>query len=86
MRCIRLVEGEDCAACNQAGLACETTIPRKQRIYSSEDQLPLRYKVMEAIMRSDYPEEDLESLEGLKRLARDVGVEVDMGESIFRPD
>jgi proline utilization trans-activator len=77
IRCIRIPgNGDACAACAQLSLACESTLPRKQRIYASYDQLQLRYRLLDTLIKKLYPDENVDSIEGIRSLARSHGLDM----------
>jgi proline utilization trans-activator len=66
IRCIRIAgNGDACAACAQLSLACESTLPRKQRVYATYDQLQTRY-----------PDDHVETTEDIRNLAKRCGVDM----------
>jgi proline utilization trans-activator len=77
IRCIRIPgNGDACAACAQLSLACEATLPRKQRVYASYDQLQLRYRLLDTLIKKLYPDENVDSIEGIRSLARGHGLDM----------
>ncbi|WVR09700.1 hypothetical protein IAU60_006776 [Kwoniella sp. DSM 27419] len=79
IRCIRPKETDGkgpCAACAQGSFDCETTLPRKQRLYLSAEQLDQGYATALAILRKLYPERDLSTLDDLTQLATECEADV----------
>lgn len=77
IRCIRIPgNGDDCAACAQLSLICESTLPRKQRVYASYDQLQLRFRLLDTLIKKLYPDENVDSIEGIRNLARAHGLDM----------
>lgn len=77
IRCIRISgENDPCAACAQLSLDCESTLPRKQRVYASYDQLQLRYRALDTLIKRLYPGENVESVDDICELARKQGIDL----------
>lgn len=77
IRCIRIPGKNDpCAACVQLNLNCESTLPRKQRVYASYDELQSRYRALDTLIKRLYPDENVESVEEIRELARKQGVDL----------
>lgn len=73
VRCIRAGESnenEPCQGCIETGVKCESTLPRKQRIYGSVENLSLRYRVLDAIVKGLYPDRDTSNIENLISIAQ----------------
>jgi proline utilization trans-activator len=82
-RCIRSPDDEKCAACEEAGAECQSTLPRKRRNLPS--QLSLRYATLDAIIRKTYPDVDTDDMEQLQRIAEELGVDIPVrGSAGFR--
>ena len=78
IRCIRINGSDDpCAACVQLKVECAATLPRKQRVYASYDQLQSRYRALDVLVKKLYPGEDLETTENILNLARRNGIQLD---------
>lgn len=71
-KCERQPDAHNCAACQEAGTKCQTTLPRKRRLVSSQPSA--RYATLEAIVRKLYPDADINTAHGLAEVAKDVGV------------
>ncbi|KAK7755803.1 hypothetical protein SLS62_002088 [Diatrype stigma] len=65
-KCIRLGTGgaggsddeanlPPCKLCTESGIRCVTTMPRKQRVYGSVENLDKRYRALEAIVSAVFP-------------------------------
>ena len=77
IRCIRIPgNGDACAACAQLSLTCESTLPRKQRLYATYDQLQLRYRALDTLIKRLYPDENVETIDDIRNLARRCGVDM----------
>ncbi|OCF32004.1 hypothetical protein I316_06390 [Kwoniella heveanensis BCC8398] len=72
-KCTRPDEDEACVACSQAGAACISTLPRKRRNLPSRSK---RYATLDAIVRKLYPDEEVDTVEGLAGIAERLGIEV----------
>lgn len=55
---------------------CEATLPRKQRTYASYDQLQLRYRALDLMIKRLYPGEAVDSVDDIRILARKKGVDL----------
>lgn len=72
VRCIRPEgsnEHEPCQSCVEIDVKCESTLPRKQRIYGSVENLSLRYRVLDAIVKGLYPDRDTSNIDNLISIA-----------------
>ncbi|RFU29415.1 hypothetical protein B7463_g6925, partial [Scytalidium lignicola] len=72
VRCIRPGEGDEnepCQSCIESGVKCESTLPRKQRIYGSVENLNLRYRMLDAIVKGLYPDRNTSNIETLIEIA-----------------
>ncbi|RDW64681.1 hypothetical protein BP6252_10332 [Coleophoma cylindrospora] len=80
VRCLRAVAGsgqqEACQACAENGVKCESTLPRKQRIYGSIETLSIRYRVLDALIKGLYPNHDTDSIEVLYEIAAKNRIDV----------
>lgn len=74
IRCLRANEHESCASCLSCGVKCESTLPRKQRVYGSVERFSLRYRALDALVRGLFPDEDTDDIDTLFRLAKDRGI------------
>lgn len=68
IRCARPTEEVSCEACLDSGVACKSTLPRKRLAYGSVDAAGPRYKALEALVQSIYPDEDCDDIQTLYRL------------------
>lgn len=57
-----------------SGVQCESKLPRKQRVYGSVETLSLRYRALEALVKGLFPQENIQDLNTIFRLAaaRDI--------------
>jgi proline utilization trans-activator len=74
IRCTRANEHESCASCVGSRVKCESTLPRKQRVYGSVERFSLRYRALDALVRGLFPAEDTDDIDTLFRLAKDRGI------------
>lgn len=72
-KCIRQSEEDTCAACDEAGAECRSTLPRKRRL--APTQPALRYDTLDAIVRKLCPDADIDSTAGVLALAERLGVD-----------
>ncbi|KAJ8070629.1 hypothetical protein OCU04_001000 [Sclerotinia nivalis] len=68
VRCSRVGE-EPCQNCVEASVDCETTFPRKTRIYGSVETLSMRYRVLDALIKGMFPQEDTNDIDVLYEIA-----------------
>ncbi|EKD17207.1 uncharacterized protein L3040_008850 [Drepanopeziza brunnea f. sp. 'multigermtubi'] len=72
IRCLRSSASdanEPCQACLDVGVGCESTLPRKTRIYGSVETLSARYRVLDTLIRGLFPDRDTNSIETLNAIA-----------------
>jgi len=73
IRCLR-APGSDshdaCQSCLEAGIDCESTLPRKTRIYGSVETLSLRFRVLDALVKGLYPQQDTSDISTLYSIAK----------------
>jgi len=60
---------EPCQSCLEVGVNCESTLPRKTRIYGSVETLSLRYRVLDALIKGLYPYKDTNNIDTLYAIA-----------------
>jgi proline utilization trans-activator len=69
IKCLRPDRDTDhqaaCQTCVESGNACESTFPRKQRIYGSVEKLSTRYRLLDALVKGLYPNEDTQDTQTL---------------------
>lgn len=68
-RCIRDSPDEPCADCKVSGVHCESKLPRKQRVYGSVETLSLRYRALEALVKGLFPQENIQDVNALFKVA-----------------
>ena len=83
-KCIRLGAGTGsddesglppCKLCMDTGIPCVTTMPRKQRVYGSVENLDKRYRALEALLTGVYPDlNPRASAEELVTFGRRMGI------------
>lgn len=74
IRCCRNNENEACTSCLNGGVKCQSTMPRKQRVYGSVERFSLRYRALDALVRGLFPNEDTDDIEVLYQLARNHNI------------
>ncbi|PQE31030.1 hypothetical protein CJF32_00006064 [Rutstroemia sp. NJR-2017a WRK4] len=67
---------EACRNCLEAGVDCESTLPRKTRIYGSVETLSLRYRVLDALVKGLYPNSDTTNVDVLYEIAAAQGIAI----------
>ncbi|KAK5938559.1 hypothetical protein PMZ80_009531 [Knufia obscura] len=77
IRCIR-DDGDDgsCKTCLDGGFACQSTAPRKKRLYGSAEALSLRYRALDALVKGLFADENVDDVQTLFRLAVDRGIDM----------
>ncbi|BEI83067.1 hypothetical protein CcaverHIS002_0309350 [Cutaneotrichosporon cavernicola] len=82
-KCIREATEATCKECAKAGQACVSSLPRKRRIYATEEQLTGRFRALDAIVRHLFAGRDLDSDEAVEALAEELGAgRADVGSAI----
>jgi hypothetical protein len=77
IRCIRLrPNDEPCAACEQLGITCQSTLPRKERVYTADYDLQNRHQALVALVQGLCPGERVESLSDIQALAGKQGIQL----------
>lgn len=72
-----MVPGQDkCAHCVKYGYECLVTKPRKQRLYGSVEAHTERLMLLEGLVKHFVPDADLANTDGMKELARSLGVPI----------
>jgi proline utilization trans-activator len=74
IRCYRTNENESCTNCLTGGVKCESTLPRKHRVYGSVERFSLRYRALDALVRGLFPDEDTDDVEVLFQLAKNRNI------------
>lgn len=74
IRCIRANQDESCRTCLDNGVACESTLPRKHRIYGSIETLGARYQALDALVRGIFQGEEIGDTDQLYRLAQERNI------------
>ncbi|KAI9053224.1 hypothetical protein LZ554_002191 [Drepanopeziza brunnea f. sp. 'monogermtubi'] len=72
IRCLRSSASdanEPCQSCLEVGVGCESTLPRKTRIYGSVETLSARYRVLDTLIKGLFPDRDTNSIETLNAIA-----------------
>ncbi|KAG9235094.1 fungal-specific transcription factor domain-containing protein [Amylocarpus encephaloides] len=60
---------EACQSCLEAVAKCESTLPRKTRIYGSVETLSVRYRVLDALIKGLFPSNDTNNIDELYTIA-----------------
>ncbi|GMK59230.1 hypothetical protein CspeluHIS016_0702450 [Cutaneotrichosporon spelunceum] len=82
-KCIREASEATCKECSKAAHTCVSSLPRKRRIYATEEQLTGRFRALDAIVRHLYASRNLESDEAIEALAAELGAgHADVGSAI----
>lgn len=79
IRCLRSSgsdASEACQSCLEVGVNCESTLPRKTRIYGSVETLSIRYRVLDALIKGLYPDKDTNNIETLYAIAESHKIEL----------
>ncbi|KAI2602482.1 hypothetical protein GGR54DRAFT_499912 [Hypoxylon sp. NC1633] len=76
-----------CKLCLETGIPCVTTMPRKQRVYGSVENLDRRYRALEALVSGLFPDlNPRASAEELVAFGRERAISMpELGESPDRP-
>lgn len=71
-------QNEPCQSCLEVGVQCESTLPRKTRIYGSVETLSVRYRVLDALIKGLYPQKDTSNIDTLYAIAEahDIAIPV----------
>ncbi|UPX13866.1 uncharacterized protein EKO05_0004363 [Ascochyta rabiei] len=83
-RCIRDNPDEPCADCRTNAVVCESKLPRKQRVYGSVETLSLRYRALESLVKGLFPQENVQDVSVLFKLAADRSIPMPANDD-FRP-
>lgn len=82
--------GQDsCKYCILHHIQCETTQPRKKRLYGSVEGLGTRLALLESLVKGLVPEADVSSVESLRQLATSLNIalpDAHLGEADGEPD
>ncbi|KAF2749969.1 hypothetical protein M011DRAFT_465618 [Sporormia fimetaria CBS 119925] len=71
-------DGQDaCRYCLAHGIECQTTQPRKKRLYGSVEGLGSRLAMLESLLKGMLPQADLSSLDSLRNLGEELGIPMD---------
>ncbi|EPE28175.1 Zn2/Cys6 DNA-binding protein [Glarea lozoyensis ATCC 20868] len=63
-----------CVSCLEVGAKCESTLPRKTRIYGSVETLSVRYRVLDTLIKGLFPSNDTNNIDELYSIAEDHGI------------
>lgn len=83
-RCIRDNPDEPCSDCRMSGVLCESKLPRKQRVYGSVETLSLRYRALESLVKGLFPQDNVQDVNVLFKLAADRNISMPANDD-FRP-
>ncbi|KAH8810817.1 fungal-specific transcription factor domain-containing protein [Xylogone sp. PMI_703] len=71
IKCLRS-DGNDyetaCKNCIDSGSLCESTLPRKQRVYGSIEKTNSRYRILDALVKRHYPGIDTGNIDALRSI------------------
>ena len=70
-KCIRGLPQEPCTNCVANRIKCESTLPRKQRVYGSIESLSIRYRALDALVRGLFQDENINDLDTLYRIGEE---------------
>ncbi|PVH95861.1 hypothetical protein DM02DRAFT_731546 [Periconia macrospinosa] len=67
---------EPCLDCKTSNVVCESTLPRKKRVYGSVETLSVRFRALEALVKGMFPEENTLDTSTLFKIAaaRDISM------------
>ncbi|KAI8935696.1 hypothetical protein NX059_007218 [Plenodomus lindquistii] len=80
---------ESCKYCLLHHIQCQTTQPRKKRLYGSVEGLGTRLALLESLVKRLVPEADISSVESLRQLANSLGIalpDAHLGEAHAEPE
>ncbi|CAI6337752.1 unnamed protein product [Periconia digitata] len=60
---------QPCLDCKSSDVVCESTLPRKKRVYGSVETLSLRFRALEALVKGLFPEENVTDTNTLFKIA-----------------
>lgn len=67
---------EACQSCLEVGAKCESTLPRKTRIYGSVETLSVRYRTLDALIKGLFPTKDTSDIDELYAIAKAHNIEL----------
>jgi proline utilization trans-activator len=76
VRCIRPSEQDTCNSCLNSGVKCESTLPRKQRVYGSVETLSVRYRALDALIKGLFPDQKTDDSDTLFRIAERLHIQM----------
>jgi proline utilization trans-activator len=77
IRCNRVGSADDaCHSCLEVGAKCESTLPRKTRIYGSVETLSVRYRVLDSLIKGLFPAHDTNNIDELYAIAETHHIEL----------
>lgn len=65
-----------CVECQRKGLECKTTFPRKKRSHAGNKSLGLHYRCLHALLKSIFPDVDVDNIDFLIKIGHDLNVEM----------
>ncbi|KAF2102920.1 hypothetical protein NA57DRAFT_32651, partial [Rhizodiscina lignyota] len=74
VKCQRSESEEACVSCVKAGIVCQTTLPRKTRIYGSVESLSIRYRALDALVKGLFADQDTADTKVLFRIAQERNI------------
>ncbi|TVY87275.1 putative transcriptional regulatory protein [Lachnellula willkommii] len=67
---------EACQSCVEVGAKCESTLPRKTRIYGSVETLSARYRALDTLIKGLFPTRDTNDIDELYDIAKAHNIEL----------
>ncbi|KAF2440848.1 hypothetical protein P171DRAFT_434596 [Karstenula rhodostoma CBS 690.94] len=75
-KCRREPGHDACRYCLQHNVECQTTQPRKKRLYGSVESLGNRLALLESLVKGLLPDADVSNLDELRQLATSLGIAI----------
>ncbi|KAF1982809.1 hypothetical protein K402DRAFT_414721 [Aulographum hederae CBS 113979] len=73
-KCHKTPDQTSCRYCQDHGIECVTTLPRKKRIYGSVEGLGTRLALLESLVKGLLPEADVSSVDEMRNLGQSLGI------------
>lgn len=73
-KCDRVQGQSACRYCQLNGIACSTNLPRKQRIYGSDETLRSKLALLESLVKALVPDANLSSNDEMIKLGKSLGI------------
>ncbi|OAG00700.1 uncharacterized protein CC84DRAFT_1168750 [Paraphaeosphaeria sporulosa] len=75
-KCRKEPGSEACRYCLQHSIECQTTQPRKKRLYGSVESLGNRLALLESLVKGLLPDADVSNLDELRQLGTSLGIAI----------